>query len=702
MKKLTVLAALLTALCIILASCGSNGSVVSSDTQNSSTAETPTGVESGGDASYETVADPVDDTRVATGDFTVSPTDGVEVKDGVYTVTVAGEYTFSGSLSEGSIVVDASDEDEVTLILNGASITSSQTAPIMILNAAEVSVKSAEGTYNTVSDEREAKGDDTAVDGDAAIWSDCDLKINGKGTLIVTSTYDNGIKSKDDLSVKNVTLKVTSPGVALKGNDSVTVKSGDLLLISSESDGIKTSNSDISSKGNQRGIVTISGGNVEVRAACDGISAAYDVVVNEDEATLTLSVYTASYTDIADATGSTELYLILPTSMYSDKSSYYGYFFNVSGEPEGVWVEFEYETTVSGGMSTYYGLSAKVPDGYEAVAFAEFESGSSPDGDTVVPDGEAINASMNGYLVTDEEDGMLSGDWVNLTSGSGSSSKTTWSSKGIKAENAVNISAGTVNVFSGDDGIHSNSDGTLDNGDSPAGSVTVSGGVLNVTAADDGIHADGELTISGGTVNVAESHEGLEANVVTISGGSVTVCGNDDGINAFRGDKTPSINISGGTLCVTTPSGDTDGIDSNGNVTVSGGFVLVRGGAQMGSMAGSIDVDGTITVTGGTVLAFGGICEIPSGGANTYVKSGTSFAAGEYTLTDGSGATIASFTLDSTYSSLWVSSEKLTLNGSFSLSRDGSEVLSWTQSSASEGDEVQGGFGGFGGPGGRR
>ena len=93
----------------------------------------------------------------------------------------------------------------------------------------------------------------------AAIWAACDLKLTGKGTLIVSTDYDNGIKSKDDLSVKNVTLKVTAKGNALKGNDSIEVKSGSLYLVSTVSDGVKTVNSDVSSKGNQRGTITFSG-----------------------------------------------------------------------------------------------------------------------------------------------------------------------------------------------------------------------------------------------------------------------------------------------------------------------------------------------------------------------------------------------------------------------------------------------------------
>ncbi len=703
MKKMLIIAATVTVLAILLSACGTT---VTDVRENSGTVST-------GASEIESVSavpndDPTDDSLAATGDFTVTPTDGVTVEGTTYTVSAAGEYTFSGSLAEGNIVVDAGDGDEVTLILNGASVTSSETAPILVKGADKVNVKSADGTYNTVTDNRDASSGDTDADGDAAIWSGCDLKINGKGTLIVTSSFDNGIKSKDDVTVKNVTLKVTSPGVALKGNDSVTVESGSLILTSTGSDGIKTSNSDISSKGNQRGTVTISGGSVDIYSACDGISAAYDVVIDEATAETALNISTADYAEqTGDNLSRNELYLIVPSSLYSDTTGYYGYFYTADEEYTGEWIEFKYDSMVYGGRAAYYGLVAEVPDGYGNVAFAAFSSGEVPDGDTAVPDGQTVNSSMNGFLVGSVDGGEISGDWVNLSDGgSGGSSKTTWSSKGIKAENSVTVSAGAVTVRAMDDGVHANADGELENGSSPLGTVTVVGGSVTVTAADDGLHADGKLTISGGAVCVAQSHEGLEANVISIEGGDVTVTGEDDGINAFKGASTPLVSISGGTLCVTTPSGDTDAIDSNGSVSISGGFVLVRGGASSGGMAGSVDVDGSITVTGGTVVAFGGICEIPSGDSvNVYVSNGKSFAAGQYVLTDADGATVASFTLGSSYNSLWIASEKLELNGEYSLTCGGSEVLSWTQSSATAGDSVSGGFGGFGGfggPGGRR
>ena len=567
-------------LLLALASCSSSGSGSAGTSGGNSGSVSETDLSSL--VAGETLQDPESESEKATGDFTLSSSDGtVSGENGVYTISSAGEYTASGVLEEGRILIEAGEEDEVVLILSGASITNSSAAPIAVISAGEATVKSEEGTYNTVSDLRTGSVSGEEEEENAAIWSDADLHLTGKGTLIVTSTYDNGVKSKDDLVIKNVTLKVTSPGVALKGNDSVTVKSGNLIGISTGADGIKTKNSDVSDKGNQRGTVSILSGQVDIYAADDGISAAYNVEITGEEGSTVLNVTTGSL------------------------SSY----------------------TAAGDAS---------------------------------------------------------------------------SEKGIKAENAVLIEAGTVSVKSADDGVHANGGEALENGETSTGNVTVSGGTVIVSSGDDGIHADGELTVSGGTVKIADSHEGLEGNVVTIAGGETFVSADDDGVNASSGASAPLINVTGGYLEVETPSGDTDGLDSNGNVTVSGGFVLVKGGAQMGGMAGSVDANGSITVSGGTVVALGGVAQTPGNGSvTTYITGNQSLAAGSYTIENAAGESVISFTLNGTYSFGWVSSDLLTVGESYVLKRDGTEVLAWTQSEAITGSAGMGGFGGMNmGPGG--
>ena len=72
------------------------------------------------------------------------------------------------------------------------------------------------------------------------MYSECDLALQGKGTLKIRSVNNNGVHSKDDLEVKNLALQVECKDNALKGNDGVTVESGTLTLIATLGDGIKT------------------------------------------------------------------------------------------------------------------------------------------------------------------------------------------------------------------------------------------------------------------------------------------------------------------------------------------------------------------------------------------------------------------------------------------------------------------------------
>ena len=645
------------------------------------------------------LTDPTDAAKETTEAFSVTSEVGEILPDGsVYTITASGEYTLRGALSDGQIVVDAGDEDEVRLVLDGVAIRCSFGAPILILNAAEATVKAEADMYNTVTDLRTGSAD--GVEEDAAIYAACDLKLSGSGTLIVESAFDNGVKSKDDLTVKNLTLKVTAPGNALKGNDSVTIQSGSLILISTASDGVKTEHSDVSAKGRQRGTVSILGGQVDIYAACDGISAAYNAEIAEEES-CTVHIYTASYANLDAVSAGTQTVLIVPSALYTETCDYYAYLYN-DDATAGVFIACTYDTMVYSGRTPYYGLVFHMPDGYRNILFQMVANGATPDGQNykAATTGETVNTSMNGYLLTSVSGSLISGDWVQITSG-GKSSKTAYSSKGIKAANEILISGGAVSISAGDDGLHANSDTALESGATGLGNITVSGGTVTITAADDGMHADGTLTIYDGTVSVVESHEGLEANVITLNGGIIDVYADDDGLNACKGSATPMIYINGGYAEIRTPSGDTDAIDSNGSVVMTGGAVLVLSGAQMGGMAGSVDVDGTITVTGGTIVALGGICSIPQNGSiNTYVSSGTSFSAGDYRITDADGNTIFSFALSGSYSSCWIASDAFRLNASYAIEKDGASFLDWTQTSATVGNSGNNGF--FGGFGGRR
>ena len=696
-------AAVILAMCLMTSGCGSQNYTTNSKNTDTTVTSSITAQDTN-----VTHADDADNYKTEiTGEFSITSTDGSTItqNDSVYTITQAGEYTVTGLLSEGQIVVDADDNAEITIVLNGTSITCSNGSPIYIKNADNVKIKSEENTYNCIVDARTEAYDNSdnssSENGNAAIYAACDLKLVGKGALSVTGNYNNGIQSKDDISIKNVTIKVNAVNNAIKGNDEVAIESGEIIAISRKGDGIKTSNSSLSTKGKQKENVIISGGNIDIYAACDGIDAAYGVDVSGDG---NLNIYTDTYSDYseavaADNSGSSTISSGSSASNPGSSNQNQG----SSSKSSSNATMMKYTTTANtdnqnnGSVGTPPDMNNTQNNG---------NMGNPPDMNNTQNNGNMGNPpDMNNSSSNSGNNPDMKGNFsgrnraANGMPGNnslGNSSKKSYSTKGIKAESEINISGAAINISSTDDGIHANSDsGVLETGEDGKGIISISGGTITISTGDDGIHADKELNITDGYINVLTSYEGLEAITINISGGQSFVYAADDGINACTGDgtSTPLINITGGYVDVTTGSGDTDGIDSNGSYTQSGGMVLVKGGSSSGQVSGSIDVDGNITITGGTCVALGGICETPVNSVNAYVFSSVSFNAGSYSVKDSSGNEIISFTLNNSYSNSWICTSALTTNTEYTLYCDGSSLTNWTQSAGTMGASNAGGFG---------
>lgn len=600
--------------------------------------------------------------------------DAVTESENVYTITAAGEYSFSGDIKEGSIVVNAPDCD-VIINLEGVNITSTKTAPINIIAASSVEISAKSGTQNYITDNRTTASDD---DPTAAIYSTCDLKLKGKGELNVYGNYNNGIHSKDDLEIKNETLYVKALNNALKGNDSVTLENINGTIISTGGDGIKTTNTDISSKGNQRGIITIIGGILNIYACCDGIDASYNVeIVADDEGNEpTINIYTNSYSSYSNDSPSTissssTLYLQLSSSYYSSSYDYYVYCYDTSNPSDGEFIIFDYYQIQTSGrgfggfsQTSYYYLKANVdPSVYSGVQVYMFEKGTTPTTTNyfAASTGQAINSTKDMLVVKSitTSTKKIGIDWSNYSStttsqmpggmgmNEGNTDKTSYSTKGIKADNDVNISAGNILIKAYDDGIHASSNVTLENGEVSTGNVNINGGTIIVLSKDDGIHADDTLTINNGNVTITSAYEGFEGKKIVINGGNNSIYATDDGINAQS-----SILITNGTTAVIVASGDTDAIDSNGTYSQTGGTVISMNLAQSGT-ATVLDTDSKASITGGVFLGFGNLETTPS---LTNVKSTTksvSLATGTYTLKF-NDEVIATFETKANYSKLYL------------------------------------------------
>jgi len=716
-------AAVILAMCLMTSGCGSQNYTTNNKNTDTTIASSITAQDTN-----VTHADDADNYKTEiTGEFSITSTDGSTItqNDSIYTITQAGEYTVTGLLSEGQIVVNADDNAEITIVLNGTSITCSNGSPIYIKNADNVKIKSEENTYNCIVDARTEADDNSdnssSENGNAAIYAACDLKLVGKGALSVTGNHNNGIQSKDDISIKNVTIKVNAINNAIKGNDEAAIESGEIIAISRKGDGIKTSNSSLSTKGKQKGNVIISGGNIDIYAACDGIDAAYGVDVSGDG---NLNIYTDTYSDYSEAVAadnsgssanSSGSSISTPDSSASSPGSSASNPDSSTGNPDSSTSNPDSSASNPGSSNQNQGSSSKSSSNAAMMTYTTTANTDNQNNSSVGTPPDMNNAQNNGNMGnppdmnnSSSNPGSNPGMKGNFGGGnkaangmpgnnsSGNSSKKSYSTKGIKAESEINISGAAINISSTDDGIHANSDsGVLETGEDGKGIISISGGTITISTGDDGIHADKELNITDGYINVLTSYEGLEAITINISGGQSFVYAADDGINACTGDgtSTPLINITGGYVDVTTGSGDTDGIDSNGSYTQSGGMVFVKGGSSSGQVSGSIDVDGNITITGGTCIALGGICETPVNSVNAYVFSSVSFNAGSYSVKDSSGNEIISFTLNNSYSNGWICTSALTTNTEYTLYCDDSSLTNWTQSAGTMGASNAGGFG---------
>ena len=190
----------------------------------------------------------------------------VQIEDGVVTIKEAGLYVLSGTLTDGTIVVDAGDDDKVQLVFDGVSITTVDYAAIYAKNADKVFVTLAEGTENslTVSGDY-VQTDDNNVD--AVIFAKCDLTLNGNGNLTVKDTTGHGIVSKDDLVVTGGTYMIDSQDHCLNGKDSVRIADGTFTLACDE-DGIHAGNDD-----QQDGYIYIEGGDIDISVGDDAMHA---------------------------------------------------------------------------------------------------------------------------------------------------------------------------------------------------------------------------------------------------------------------------------------------------------------------------------------------------------------------------------------------------------------------------------------------
>ncbi|MGN1223862.1 MAG: carbohydrate-binding domain-containing protein [Ruminococcus sp.] len=237
----------------------------------------------------------------------------------------------------------------------------------------------------------------------------------------------------------------------------------------------------------------------------------------------------------------------------------------------------------------------------------------------------------------------------------GNANKVENSAKGMKSDGTLNILGGTIQIDSSDDALHS------------AGDMNLFGGTLTLASADDGAHSDTNMIIGNSSANtfddikiyISYCYEGIEGTNITQNSGTVVVNSVDDGYNAAggadgSGSTSPggwgqggtssggnyALTINGGIALVNATDGDHDGFDSNGSLTIAGGYVISNGNE-------TFDSDGSLSYTGGVYVAEGS-----SNLTKTVSASGSASAGTRITLADSSNNVIVSFIADKSVSQL--------------------------------------------------
>lgn len=227
----------------------------------------------------------------------------VNISGSTVTITSAGTYIISGSLSDGQIVIAASDSDKVQLVLNNAEINCNTSAAVYVKSADKVFVTLPAGTTNSLGGGTEyVQTDDNTVDG--VIFSKSDLTLNGTGTLKIDADYRHGIVTKDTLCITGGTYVIDAVKTCLAGKDGIKILDGSFTLTAG-SKGLNSGNDDDAKEGSiyiaggtftikseddsihADGSCIIAGGTYTIAAGDDGIHANYDTIITDGSITIT-------------------------------------------------------------------------------------------------------------------------------------------------------------------------------------------------------------------------------------------------------------------------------------------------------------------------------------------------------------------------------------------------------------------------------
>ena len=594
MKKITVLIiAILLALSVIFAACGSTDTDTGSDAVASQSyvaidsVDIDATVAATDDYLVETAATVTEEQTVTSSEEEVvinlseltndNAPEGTKYKDDVLTITAAGTYRLTGTLN-GAVEVKKNVEGTVHIILDNATINTLETQSCAALAFKETTetriLTIADGTVNELSD---SVGDTEAADGDGAglAAKKCSLTINGQGTLKVYGVGDDasGIKAKYDLTVIDATVIVAATKNGIKAGETISIHDA-TITVTAGNDGIKT---DVEPETDEEalayaadktaGYIYIKNSTITVTSGDDGIAANTCLYIdNNADSVITVTTNGGAPTTV--------------TERSSDSAD------GKALKAAGITLETKDD---DGNVTSETDYPATFDENY-----------------AIVITGGTFVLNSNDDAIHSAGNVLISGGTFTIASGD----------DGIKAEYLTQITGGDITVTKSYEGVE-------------GARVEITGGTLNVTATDDGINAANsdltnynfDLYIAGGTITVNCSGDGLDSNgKLVIAGGTVYVFGPQNAGNSAL-DSDGGTTIQGGTVIATCAS-TMDAVGTTGYMVVANVNLSAGTTVTLKSSDGTEIVSFTAPKTAGNLII-----------------STPALTSGTYTLTYGSNCT---------------------------------------------------------------
>jgi trimeric autotransporter adhesin len=611
-------------------------------------------------------------------------------------------YVLSGNTTNGSF--KAYSEKRFNLFLNGVELTNKNGPAINIQSGIKAFVHLVNGTSNKLTDGTTYADAPTTSEGkledqDATFFSEGKLEFSGDGSLVLKSvnTLKHALASDETIEIHSGTIKIEGAGKDGIHSDDAVVINGGLVDVTSTSDAIDGGSGYIEING---GTITTQNSSADVKAlTCDSM-----LTINGGTLNLTI-------------TGNQSKAISSKQNMFLNGGNIN---INTTGatvlNASGSGFDPSYCTAIKSSASiTINGATVTVNSsgtgskGISANENIEMFSGSvnitcTGDGATYTNSSDSID-SYNATCLTADGNVFIEGGSLTLTS-------TGTAGKGITVDGELKIGEGAsspvISVITSGSKITvsettsgGGNTGGPGGGGNPGGggqdanngkyneaktikakgAIVINNGDLTLSSADDGIKSNTSVTINGGNLLLTKSVEGIESLEITINGGNVNLSASDDCINTSKGGATmkgsdgSKLNINGGYITVNSTVGDA--IDSNGDITMTGGTVIDHGPTS--DPEEGVDFNGTFKMTGGFFVASGSNSGMnqpmstTSTQNNIYILSSSKITEGSFfNIQDNNGLNILTFKPVRAYYSIVFTSSELKTGVTYSIYTGGS------------------------------